>query len=279
MSSNQYGLPFTAPSTQTLLPIIMPSGRIYGFFPITQTTFAGTETTFELTEGPVPITTVTLPPKVSNNTYDEGRITQYMAAQWPADEEEQEPWIGYSELVSVNVPNNIGYYSWWSMPVTMWFHHFGRGQLWNSLMFNLSKYVTAPAGSPNPPDVTTPQTLYWATTQNLQAFSTECSFFDFNWVTLFETQYPADPSLQSNAAVPLSIATTSNPTGGFFKASVLTIQGSQVIIPGGGAVNNTVRILRLQDPVAGEYVFDFTITANIGGDVVTVPVVLTLTVA
>lgn len=279
MSSNQYGLPLTAPSTQTLLPIVMPSGRIYGFFPITSTTFAGTETTFALTEGAIPITTVTLPPKVQSNTYDtQGRIQQYMAAQWPADVEQQEPWIGYSELVSVTHPNDIGYYSWYSMPVTSWFQHFGRGSLWSSLLFNLSKYVYVPPSTGTAPEVTTPQTARWACTVNAQAFATECSFIDFNWIDLFKAQLQSDPSEQGWSVLPLSLSVTSNPTGGYFKASLLQAQGAQVIYPGGGVTTNTVRILRLQDPPAGTYTFDFEISANVNGNVVFSPAVLNLTV-
>lgn len=278
MSSNQYGLPLTKPSKQLLLPIVLTSGRVAGFFPIAETTFAGTETTFALSQGSVPITTVTLAPKVSSNVYDENRVQQYMAAQWPEDLDGVFPWRGYEELVSADIPNTIGYYSWWSMPVTMWFHHFGRGSYLSAMKFNLDKYVTAPPSPPGPPDVTTPQTLEWATTMNLQAFTTDCAFFDFNWVALFDAQFVPDPQQQGSGVVPLSIQTVSNPVGGYFKASVVTAQGAQTIVPGGGVQFNSIRILRLQDPPAGTYTFTFLITQNVNGAITTSNAVLNLTV-
>lgn len=277
MSSNQYGLPLVAPSKQTLLPIVMPSGKVYGFYPIASHTFAGTERTFALTQGSVPITTVTLAPKNGTNVIGEQRVQQFMAAQWSANLEGVSPWRGYEELVDVAVPNNIGYYSWWSMPVTYWFHHFGRGVLWNSLMFNLSKFVVA-TSNPTAPPVTTPAELRWACSMSAQAFATECAFIDFNWVSLFETQYPVDPNQVGSGAIPLSISIVSNPVGGYFKASVLQAQGGQVIIPGGGAVFNTIRLLRLQDPPAGTYTFTFSISANMGGEILSSAATLTLTV-
>lgn len=277
MSANQYGLALAAPSKQTVLPIVMPSGKVYGFFPIAETTFTGTETTFALTQGAVPITTVTLPPKNVTNVYDEQRVQQFMAAQWPAHTEGVQPWRGYEELVAADVPNTIGYYSWWSMPVTMWFKHFGRGVFLDSLKFSMSDFVYAPPSS-TPPVVTTPQVLTWATTLNAQAFATTCPYFDFNWVALFQAQFQMDPTQEGAGVIPLSITTTGNPAGGYFKSSVLQGQGGQVIYPGGGAVFNTIRILRLQDPPAGSYTFNFNVSANINGAIETVPAVLNLTV-
>ena len=277
MSNNQYGLPLTEPVTQTLLPIVMPSGRVYGFFPIQSTEFDGTETTFALSEGPVPITTVTVAPKnYQNNSYQQ-RVPQYVAAQWPSTVEQQAPWRGYTELITVDQPNNIGFYSWWSMPVAGWFHHFGQGVLLNSLQFSMSNYVYVPP-SASLTAVTTPQALTWATTANAQSFVQDCAFFDFNWVELFQAQFQSDPSVQGSNVIPLSIAIASNPAGGFFKASVLQSMNGQVIYPGGGAVFNTIRILRLQDPTAGLYTFNFTISANINGVIESVPAVLNLTV-
>jgi len=278
MSGIQFGLPLTQPSKQILLPIVLTSGKVVGFFPIAETTFAGTETTFALTEGPVPITTVTLPPKNNTGTYDENRVQQYMAAQWPEVDDSAMPWIGYTELVRPDIPNNIGYYSWWSMPTVMWFQHFGRGSYLDAMKFNLDKYVTAPPSPPGPPVVTTPQTLNWATSINVVAFGAQCSFFDFNWVDLFKTQFIEDPSQAGNTVIPLTLTVTSNPPGGYFKASTVSAQGSQVVVPGGGVQFNTVRILRLQDPPAATYTFNFSISANVNGTIESVNAVLNLQV-
>jgi len=279
MSSNQYGLPLAKPITQSILPIVMPDGRLYGFYPISEHTFTGTETSFALSQGSVPITTVTLAPKVYTNVYDEQRVEQYMAAQWPSNTEGVFPWRGYEELVTVDQPQNIGTYSWWSMPVNHIMKHFGRGILWNALMFNMNQTPFVPT-PPEPPVVTTPQVLQWATSLNQQAFSQDCAFIDFNWVNLFQAVIVSDPSQEGNGVVPMSISTVSNPTGGYFKASVVTgATVGQTIYPGGGAVFNTVRILRLQDPPAGTYTFNFNITYTLNGsNTMNVPAVLTLTV-
>jgi hypothetical protein len=174
MSDNQYGLPLTEPSTQTLLPVITQNGRVMGFYPISKTTFEGTETTYALTQGSVPITTVTLAPKNLQNISRYQRVPQFMAAQWPSAQDQQTPWRGYSELVTVDQPNNIGYYSWWSMPVNSWFHHFGKGVLLDSLQFNMADYVYAAPAAGEPPTVTTPQALNWSTTANAASFSASC---------------------------------------------------------------------------------------------------------
>lgn len=278
MSQNQYGLPLSEPITQTVLPIVMPDGRVYGFFPIEATTFNGTETEFTLSQGQVPITTVTLAPKNFTNTYDEQRVEQYMAAQWPSDTEGVSPWRGYRELVTVDQPQNIGFYSWWSMPVVSIMKHFGRGILWDALMFNMDQTPFVQP-TPEPPVVTTPQSLTWATSINAQAFASECAFIDFNWVNLFQAVFVSD-SQEGNGVVPMAITTTSNPAGGYFKASVVTgATVGQTIYPGGGAVFNTVRILRLQDPPAGTYTFNFNITYTLNGsNTMNVPAALTLTV-
>lgn len=274
MSGNQFGLALAQPSRQTLLPIMMPSGKIYGFFPIAAQTFAGTETTYALAEGSVPVTTVTLPPKNLTNIQGEQRVEQFMVAQWSSVKESLAPWRGYAAFIDVAVPNVLGYYAWWSMPVTSWFRHFGKGVYLDSLSVGMA--LLNPGTVPTePPTVVTPQVLTWATSMDAQSFATDCAFFDFRWDLLFETAVQADPTQQGNGVIPLSISTVSNPPGGFFKASVVQGGGGQTIVPGGGVVFNTVRILRLQDPAPGTYTFDFAVSDNLGR---TTPAVLTLTV-
>src|SRR5271167_1130585 len=109
MSMIQFGLPLTMPSTQTIIPILDQYGKAAGFFPITSTTFLGTETTYMLPDGTVDITTVTLPPKVQNNT-NVSRVSQYMAAVYDPAQVSLAPWRGYKEFVDSTIPNNIGFY-------------------------------------------------------------------------------------------------------------------------------------------------------------------------
>lgn len=281
---NQYGLALSAPSKQTVLPVVKQSnGMIMGFYAITSTTFAGTETSFTLSDGTVPLLSVTVDALNKTNTQDadEARVQQFMAAVWPVAKEYQLPWRGYNEFIDPARPNNIGYYSWWSMPTVLWMKHFSLGTWLNSMKYGLSQYnIVAPTPGGNPP-VTTPQTLEWATSIDLAAFADGCTFFDFNWIDLFQAQLANDPTVQGTTVVPQSIQTVSNPGGGQFKASVVQgVAGSAgpTVYPGGGVVFNTVRILKLMDAPAGTYTFNFLVSALVSGVVKTSPAVLTLTV-
>jgi hypothetical protein len=297
----QFGAAFPAGVTpkQTILPIFTAAGVVVGFFPITSTTFTGTERTFALASGTVPITSVTLPEKNKLSFLDNQYRNEYfMAAVWPEGPgtvgptlvypanpsnpsqtitaREFQPWRGYLEFVDGAKPNSIGYYSWWSMPAVKWFNHFGLGTYLNALVNDLDFPIPAPP-STNPPTPVTPQTLRWACTANAESLLLDCAFFDFNWVSEFKLAFQQDTTQQGNGALPMSIAVTSNPAGGYFKASV--VQGlGQSVIAGGGVVFDTIRILRLEDPPAGSYTFNFSISQSQNGTTSTVPVVLTLTV-
>lgn len=280
MSQTQYGLPLAAPSKQTVLPVLTTSGNVKGFFPIASTTFQGTETSFALTDGSVPITTVTLAPKVLTNVSDEQRVEQFMAVQWPEADDGLKPWLGYTDLVSSDIPNTLGFYSRWALTPTKMINFFGRGVYLNSLRFSLADFVNPPAAAPGNPQLTTPQALRWATSIDMAAFDPNCAFFDFAWTTLFNAKFNPDTNTQNtgNFVTPLSISIQSNPAGGFFKASVVTGQGGQTIYPGGGVVFDTIRILRLQDPPAGTYTFTFLVSMNTNGVVTSTPATLNLTV-
>lgn len=279
MSSNIYGAGLSQPSVQTILPVITESGRIMGFYPIAKTTFAGTETSFTLASHPsvpVPITSVQLPPKNAQNVNSEQRVEEYMAAMWPANQDGLKPWIGYSELVSANDPQYLGYYSRWSMPVVHIMHRFAYGAYLEGLFVNMNQTVSVPS-TPTP---ATPQnaTISWATSQPVAAFQQECAYLDFNWVNLFQTNNVVTSQAGGTQVIPVSITVTSNPAGGVFKASALQGIG-MTQVPGGAVQFNTIRILRLAQPTAGSYTFTFNVTANVNGAVQTYPVTLTLTVA
>lgn len=289
----QFGKPFPVGFTvaQTILPIITPAGVVVGFFPITSTTFTGTETTFALASGTVPITTVSLPETNTLSFLDgQYRNALYMAAMWtdpittanttnaghPVIFRNFAPWRGYPEFVDGAKPKDLGYYSWWSMPATLWRHHFGAGTYLNALTNDLDFPIPTPPSTSAPAPVT-PQTLRWSCTADAQSMLIDCAFFDFNWVKEFQLVYQPDPAQIGNGAIPMSISVVSNPAGGFFKASV--VQGlGQTIIPGGGVVFDTIRILRLEDPTAANYTFNFSISTSINGTIVSVPAVLTLAV-
>lgn len=275
MSSNgiQFGLPFVAPVTQSILPIVTANGAVMGFYPITSTAFTGTETTYELTEGPVPLTTVTRQQGVQDGVGASGTnygIPQFMAAQWPSNTDGIAPWIGYSEWVG---PNSTGYYRWWSLPTEAIILHFGRGVLMDSLLININKYPSVP-GTVEPP-VGSNGALRWACSVDPVSISQECAFFDFQWMDLFQASLTAD---QQGLVFPQFITTVSNPVGGVFKASVVQGYGGGQPVAGGAIVFSTIRILKLGDAVPGTYDFQFLITSLTNGLVETTPVTLVLTV-
>jgi hypothetical protein len=282
MSQLIFGLPLNEPSKQTILPYITDSGRIYGFFPISLTTFQGTEQTFTVDAGArtVNLQTVTLPAMNSANTVLDNaqRVQQYMAAYFPISQEGIQPWRTFSSIV-LPTPSKLRMYSWWSMPGATLVNHFSRGVFLNALEFAMNPSVPIPLPPVTPP-VTTPQTLSWAATIQQQTLQSECSFIDFSWLELFQANVNAnDPNnLQGNNILPIAVTSIVNPPGGYFKAVVLAgaMGSNQVAIPGGGVIYNTIRIIRLQDPPAGAYTFTFQISYTNGGVVQTTPATATL---
>lgn len=280
-----FGQPLRVPSKQTMLPVIGQHGQIYGYYPIAETTFVGTETTFTLASGTIPVTTVTVHDR-GTPSFSVGldAVPQYMAAKFENEYSlPMLPWAAHSEFVSADNQNFIGYYSWWSMPEVTTVHHYGRGALINSLMLNLAEYGSTDPGStnPTPPSVTSPQAYYWDAPLNFQSLINECTFFDFRWDTLFETSIQEDKTQAGNSIVPLTLNVVSNPAGGEFKASLVTGLGGQTVVAGGGIMFNTVRVLQLKDAAPGTYTFNFEVSAtfNDAAQATVIPVVFTVTVA
>jgi hypothetical protein len=276
-NGNVYGLPLAAPSIQTILPVITSKGRLMGFYPIASTTFNGSERSINLSDyNNVPITSVTLPTQVQDGigTGTGGRVRQYMAAQWPENQEGLRPWLGSASLVN---PDETGYYSWWSLPTESIMKHFGRGNLINSLLVRMN-IVPATPGTPSAPAGTNAG-FTWVTSVNSVSLDTECPFIDFNWVQLFQTGFETDPSQQGVSVLPVRIDTVSNPVGGEFRAAIVQTLGGQQSVAGGSVIFNTVRIMKLADDVAaGDYAFAFNISYVKDGTLLVTPVTLTLTV-
>jgi len=281
MSQLIFGLPLDQPSHQTVLPYMTDSGRVYGFFPIAATTFTGTETTFNVDGGAqaVELQTVTLPPINQTNIALQPRVQQFMAAYFPINQEGIKPWSRFSSLIDASSPIKLGMYSWYSQPLATLIEHFSRGIYVDALKFRLDPSVPIPS-SPSGPVLNTPtQPLTWAATVDPQAFASDCSFTDFNWVALFNAQFISDPNnLQGNSLLPMAVTSITNPPGGYFKAVVIggAMGSDQMILPGGGVVYNTIRIIRLQDPPAGTYAFTFQISYQQGGVLSEIPVTATL---
>lgn len=247
-TDNKIGLPLTAPSTQTILPIISAgNGMVEGFLTIAKTTFAGTETTFMTSNGPIAITTVTLPRKVDDGSgYG---VNQYMAAVYDDVESAKRPWLGYSAFVNTN---DTGYLNKHYMPTQGQITRHYRGILVTNLLVNMAEESMTP-DVPVPP-VATPGTIRWVASMQLNSAQMECGFFDFNWVDLFKAKASA-------ASVPMRLDVVNNPAGGQFKS---TLVGNPIILPEGGTMFNTVRIIKLHDAPAGDYVFTYTVTDTNG---------------
>ncbi len=281
-----FGQPFAAPIKHTILPVVervigrkvgvLPppaSARIVGYLPIAETEFDGTETTFTVQGGAggvVNVSSLRLPTKVQDgSTFHQ--VQEYMVAYYDQPASHYAPWLGYPSFINTD---DTGYYSWWSLPTITRTHHYGRGVLFGSLWSRMNIYpAPTPVTPPNPPGEN--GTLRWAASMNLSSASRDCAFFDFNWMALFQATPP--PGTLPGQQTPLSIMVTSQPPDGEFKAAVLQ---RQTILPGGGVVFDTVRIIRMQDNVvAKDYEFEFAISqVDSEGRITTTDVTLVLTV-
>jgi hypothetical protein len=241
-TNNQYGLPFVEPVKQTILPVINTlTNEISGFFAIEETDFDGTETEFELLEGEVSITTVTLHPRIQDGS--NYGVPQYMAAYYNDLEFRLRPWLGYTSFVDTN---STGFYRWFSMPTQGQTLHFGPGVLIGNLTITMDNESYTPA-TPTPPEAED-ATLRWAASMALNSSQMVCGFFDFQWPYLFQAK---------SSAQPLSIEIIANPPGGEFKS---TLVAQPTVAPGGAIQFNTVRIIKLQDPAPGDYEFTYRVT-------------------
>lgn len=260
-TDNQLDLPLVAPSSQTILPVICGgNGNILGWLSIAKTVFDGTERSYTTSDGPIPITTVTLPSLVQNDDAKR-RVQQYMAAVFDDDQMHARPWTAYSAFVG----NNESAYSMiWYQPTVGSGYRFNRGPLFTDLTVRMD---ADDGGAPLPIDPPTgaAATLRWAVALGINDLEVGCGFFDFNWVTLFNAQ--------TTSIDPLRIEIVSNPATGEFKTTVVPYP---VVAPLGGPEFNTLRIIKLQDVDAGAYTFTYKIVDTAGGSTT---VVLTLNVA
>lgn len=274
-TSNKVGLPLTAPSIQTILPVLCggvlnSSGelvqghtginKILGWLPIVETTFAGTERTFATADGAIPITTVTLPAQASDGTAETYRVGQYMAAIFPEDQERLFPWLGYTDFIDISQSQ---YLMQWIMPTQGQIHRLSMGPLLTDLTIRMNADAGASPMPVPPPDVT-PGTLRWVCSMTMNDLQAHCGFIDFNWVNLF--------AAQTDGIDPLRIEIVSNPPTGEFKTTIVPFP---VTAPLGGVEFNTLRIIKLQSVTPGPYVFNYAVFDTAGQST---PVTLTITV-
>lgn len=241
-TQNKLGLPLLTPSKQTILPIFCGgNGNLQGFYTIASHTFSGSETTYALAEGNVPVTTYTLPDKVRDGNFG---VQQFMAVVYPDNALLTRPWIGYSAWVD---NNHTGWSRIFYMPVDTWTLRFNAGILYTNLTVNMAAQAYS-APSTSSPSVSN-GTMRWVTSVQANSTQLECGFIDFNWVELFNAA--------SGSPDPLSLSIVSNPAGGYMKA---TLVANQVIVGQGAVQFNTVRIIMLNPAPPGSYVFTFAVT-------------------
>jgi hypothetical protein len=238
---NQYGKALEQDSVQTLLPAMTEDGRVWGFYPIAETTFDGTETGFEVEAGvTVPVKTVT----VDTDTYLHS-VTQYVAAVWPIGLA-----INYFPWASSNlIAKDDGYYRWYSMPTETWTTHFGKGVVIEAIQNNLNTTVPEPV-APVPPDVVD-GSMEWRASVNYTAMSGPCSFFDFNWMDVFQAKSTKDPVRIVVVSNPAPISPETVPP---MKATIVGIPQAS----GNGVLYNTIRIMKLTENLLPQaYTFEF----------------------
>jgi len=253
-TNNKKGIPLTHPSSQTIIPVVTDNGNIMGFFTIASTTFDGTETTFDLAEGPIALTSITLPPKVDDGS--NYGVEQYMAAYYDAPHLRE--WLGYSAFVSIN---DTGYGTQYSMPTQGYVRRHNRGVLITNLRVTMDTLVTVP--EPGVPPNVQNAAIRWVAKLSANSASLKCGFFDFPWTTLFKAK---------SDRTPLRIEIVANPPGGEFKS---TLVPNPVITPLGFVEFNTVRIIKLHEAHSGDYVFQYSVLDDKNQST---PCTLTLTV-
>lgn len=256
----QYGLPLDEPSKQTILPVYCGGqGNMMGWLSIQSTTFDGTETSFTTADGPIPVTTVTLPHLVINDDLKR-RVQQFMAVVFDDDDYYRKlPWLGYSAFVNTN---ESAYAMQWFQPTMGSGYRFNRGPLFTDLTVRMdADNGTPPAPIPDPS--VTPGTLRWVVNLKASDLSAGCGFIDFNWVELFHAQ--------TQDIDPLRIEIVSNPPSGEFKTTIVPYP---VVSPLGAIEFNTLRLINLKPADPGDYVFNYKVVDSRGHGT---PVVLTLT--
>lgn len=244
---NRYGLPLATPSVQTILPAMTADGIIRGWYPIAETVFEGDETSFELVDVIVPLSTVTVD--------TDSPVKQYMAALWPVGLAKNfSPWTS-SALVS---PTD-GYYRWWSSPTSTWFLHYGKGLFLDAISSSLNRAGAAAIAPSGPPSVTTPKSITWQASVGYASLNGDCSFFDFNWVSLFTSVF--------TDTKPKRIEIVSLPDPGLESTPPMLakIIGIPTAVGAGAVIYDTIRIIKNRDVLAaGAYTFTMKIYSEQG---------------
>jgi hypothetical protein len=237
---NVYGKAFVSSVKQSLVPVLLQTGELLGYYAISTYTFTGTETKLVLPDNTVPLTTVT---RATNPTHA-SKVLQFMAAVFPIGlAAVHKPWSSTSFI-----PLSPGLFRTHNMTGEGSSESTNLGVTLNALASNMN--LTLPsATAATAPSVTTTASLTWTASVKYSALNGNNSFFDFNWQTVFNSQ---------SSDVGQSIVV--NSSNAAFIATVLPTPVVQALPNGGSTqVYNTIRILRVADVTPGVYPFTFTI--------------------
>lgn len=257
---NIYTKPLAASSTQTVLPAMLEDGRVVGWYPITETEFDGTEVAFTLDDNvEVPLKVVTVDSATA--------VTQYVAAVWPTGlANNYQPWAS-SQLVSVADGN----FRIWNMTTQGSKVREGGGILVEAFRSNMAPSIlnTTPNLNPQVADMVS---LAWNASVKYDLLTGNCTFFDFNWMTLV-----SNTLVDGEQAFRLEVVSNPAPIGVEKQSPLLARVLGVPTALGDGVVYDTVRIMKNRDTIpAGAYVFQFKVYNTQG---YSTAVALTVTVA
>lgn len=242
---------------QSFLPVVTDIGKVVGLFAIPLTTFAGTETTFNLSVGSVSISLKTLP-----TTNQIVRIPQYMAAVFTHAQSFSKAYAQYAEWIPIEAiaPSS----SWLNNHLTYGLSYFS-----GILLTCLQQGFTAQIGAPivSPPSVGNPAATMNLTVNTPFANVDGATFFDFNWVDIFKAGFPTK--------TPASIQVTAQPGQADLLAYII-MSGQPVV---GQIVQNTVRIVKVVkgNIPTGSRVFTFRIFDQSEASPMAAPTIVTTT--
>lgn len=233
-------------------------------------TFTGTETQYAFKGQVYPVISVQQQPTVKDRA--EADQPSYLAFFYDLESASDRPWLGIPGFT----PNKESqHYLRWSMPDRDSVMRYYEG-------FVLDVLVKGPASvfpGGKPEDPTTPPhvengSITWQASVPLLTM-TQCSFFDFNWLHVFQTSLSAD---MLGRVKPVRLVVKSNPDAAL-RASV--VQSGMMPLPGGGVQYDTVRIIMTDDNVElGDYMFEFEVyVVADSGSMLSSTVKLTLTIA
>lgn len=189
------------------------------------------------------------------------RQTEFMGAYFNHTDEVNQAYASYSSFIPLN--DILPYRSWQNATIPGARTEGTLGVMVDALIYGRSAAITVSV--PAAPTVTTPAALTWTVNAKFSTMAMS-SFFDVNWVALFQASFPT--------LEPASIVLLTNPAGNELKAFVVNAGQPQA-----ESINyNTLRIVKVvrQNIATGLRAFTFRIYDTYGHET---DVTLNVTVA